>query len=109
MLMLSTCKLQRHGLNGHTADTDRQTFKKVMPVISTYEDIQPDITCIANGDTSPIFCSNPISEFLTSILTKKSGRVINKCQPAEIIRQDRRNSYEDSLQDMHKSKKGNWD
>lgn len=38
--------LQHHGLNGHT---DRETFKKVIPVI-TYEDIQPDINCIAHGD-----------------------------------------------------------
>lgn len=53
--------LQRHGLNGHT---DRDTFKKVMPVIS-YEDILPDINRIANGDKSPILCSQPISEFLT--------------------------------------------
>jgi auxin responsive GH3 family protein len=57
--------LQRHGLNSHT---DRETFKKVMPVI-TYEDIQPDINRIANGDTSPILCSNPISEFLTRYAT----------------------------------------
>ena len=53
--------LQRHGLNGQT---DRDTFKKLLPVI-TYEDIQPDINRIANGDTSPILCSKPISEFLT--------------------------------------------
>ena len=53
--------LQRHGLNGHT---DRETFKKITPVI-TYEDIQPHIDRIANGDTSPILCSKPISEFLT--------------------------------------------
>lgn len=53
--------LQRHGLNGHT---DRETFKKVMPVI-TYDHIQPDINRIANGDTSQILCSKPISEFLT--------------------------------------------
>lgn len=53
--------LQRHGLNGHT---DRETFKQVMPVI-TYEDIQPDVNRIANGDTSKILCSEPISEFLT--------------------------------------------
>lgn len=56
--------LQRHGLSGHT---DRETFKKVMPVI-TYEDIQPDINRIANGDTSQILCSMPISEFLTRCL-----------------------------------------
>ena len=53
--------LQKHGLKGHN---DRETFKKVMPVI-TYEDIQPEITRIANGDPSQILCSKPISEFLT--------------------------------------------
>lgn len=53
--------LQRHGLDGRT---DWDTFKKVMPVV-TYEDLKPDIDRIANGDTSPILCSKPISEFLT--------------------------------------------
>lgn len=53
--------LKRHGLQCHT---DRETFKKLLPVI-TYEDIQPDINRIANGDTSQILCSKPISEFLT--------------------------------------------
>lgn len=53
--------LRRHGLNGHV---DRETFKNVMPVI-TYEDLQPDIERISNGDTSKILCSKPISEFLT--------------------------------------------
>ncbi|XP_049387873.1 indole-3-acetic acid-amido synthetase GH3.6-like, partial [Solanum stenotomum] len=54
--------LQRHNLNGHT---DRETFKKFVPVI-TYEDIQPDINRIANGDTSPILCSQPVFEFISS-------------------------------------------
>ncbi|XP_031105652.1 indole-3-acetic acid-amido synthetase GH3.6 [Ipomoea triloba] len=62
--------LQRHGLFGHT---DRDTFKKTMPVI-TYEDIQPDITRIANGDKSPILCSHPITEFLTSSGTSGGER-----------------------------------
>ncbi|OVA05551.1 GH3 auxin-responsive promoter [Macleaya cordata] len=62
--------LQRHGLDGHT---DRETFKKVMPVI-TYEDIQPDINRIANGDTSPILCAHPISQFLTSSGTSGGER-----------------------------------
>ncbi|XVE50459.1 hypothetical protein DITRI_Ditri01bG0163800 [Diplodiscus trichospermus] len=62
--------LQRHGLNGHT---DRETFKKTMPVI-TYEDIQPYIDRIANGETSPILCSKPISEFLTSSGTSGGER-----------------------------------
>ncbi|GMH05682.1 hypothetical protein Nepgr_007522 [Nepenthes gracilis] len=62
--------LQRFGLNGKT---DRETFKKVMPVIK-YEDIQPDITRIANGDKSQILCSQPISEFLTSSGTSGGER-----------------------------------
>lgn len=56
--------LQRHGLNGRT---DRETFKKIMPVI-TYEDIHPDVNRIANGDKSQILCSQPISEFLTRLV-----------------------------------------
>ncbi|WMV48841.1 hypothetical protein MTR67_042226 [Solanum verrucosum] len=60
--------LQRLNLNGRT---DREAFKKVVPVI-TYEDIQSDINRIANGDRSPILCSQPISEFFTSSGT--SGR-----------------------------------
>lgn len=53
--------LIRHGLSGYT---DRETFKKLVPVV-TYEDLQNDITRIANGDKSPILSSHPISEFLT--------------------------------------------
>ncbi|XP_027342919.1 indole-3-acetic acid-amido synthetase GH3.6-like [Abrus precatorius] len=67
--------LQRHGLGGHT---DRDTFKKLLPVIS-YEDIQPDINRIANGDFSPILTSHPISEFLTSSGTSGGER---KLMPA---------------------------
>ncbi|PIN12304.1 hypothetical protein CDL12_15087 [Handroanthus impetiginosus] len=62
--------LQRHGLNGKS---DRDNFKKIMPVI-TYEDILPDITRIANGDVSPILCSEPITEFLTSSGTSGGER-----------------------------------
>ncbi|KAL3638365.1 hypothetical protein CASFOL_017736 [Castilleja foliolosa] len=62
--------LKRHGLDGQT---DRLTFKKTMPVI-TYEDILPDINRIANGDNSPILCSDPISEFLTSSGTSGGER-----------------------------------
>ncbi|XP_002533739.2 indole-3-acetic acid-amido synthetase GH3.6 [Ricinus communis] len=62
--------LQKHGLNGYT---DRESFKKIMPVIA-YEDIQPHINRIANGDTSPILCSKPISEFLTSSGTSGGER-----------------------------------
>ncbi|KAE8668166.1 putative indole-3-acetic acid-amido synthetase GH3.1 [Hibiscus syriacus] len=62
--------LRRSGLNGCT---DRGTFKKVMPVV-TYEDLKPDIERIANGDTSQILCSHPISEFLTNSGTSAGER-----------------------------------
>ncbi|KAF3642931.1 hypothetical protein FXO37_22265 [Capsicum annuum] len=55
-----------HGLNGHT-------FKKVIPVI-TYQDIQPYIDRIINGDKSPIPCSQPISELLSSSGTSGAAR-----------------------------------
>lgn len=53
--------LQRFKLAGAT---DRDTFKSKVPVVS-YEDLQPYIQRIANGDTSPILSAHPISEFLT--------------------------------------------
>lgn len=56
--------LRRYGLEGAT---DRATFKSKVPVV-TYEDLQPEIQRIANGDRSPILCSHPISEFLTRYL-----------------------------------------
>ncbi|KAJ4980877.1 hypothetical protein NE237_031714 [Protea cynaroides] len=62
--------LQRHGLNGRI---DRESFKKLLPVV-TYEDLQPDLNRISNGDTSPILCAQPISEFLTSSGTSGGER-----------------------------------
>ncbi|KAF7136383.1 hypothetical protein RHSIM_Rhsim08G0097200 [Rhododendron simsii] len=62
--------LGRFGLRGAT---DRKTFKSKVPVV-TYEDIQPDIMRVANGDRSPIFSSHPISEFLTSSGTSAGER-----------------------------------
>ncbi|KAK9677959.1 hypothetical protein RND81_11G178600 [Saponaria officinalis] len=63
--------LRRHGLA--EGQTDRETFKKVIPVV-TYDDVAPDIERIANGDTSPILSSKPISEFLTSSGTSGGER-----------------------------------
>ncbi|MCL7029707.1 hypothetical protein MKW94_009085 [Papaver nudicaule] len=55
--------LQRHGLDGHT---DRQTFKRVIPVV-TCEDLQPDIDRLINkGNVSSILCTSPISQFIRS-------------------------------------------
>ena len=53
--------LKRYGLGGAT---DRDNYQSKVPVV-TYEDLQPDIQRVANGDRSPIFSSHPISEFLT--------------------------------------------
>ncbi|XP_028761583.1 indole-3-acetic acid-amido synthetase GH3.6 [Neltuma alba] len=62
--------LQRHGLDGRT---DAHSFKKFIPIV-TYDDLKPDIDRIANGDTSPILCSKPVSEFLTSSGTSGGER-----------------------------------
>ena len=56
--------LRRFKLNGAT---DRDTLKSKLPVI-TYEDLQPEIQRIANGDRSAILSAHPISEFLTRFL-----------------------------------------
>jgi auxin responsive GH3 family protein len=53
--------LKRFNLNGAN---DRESFKSKLPMI-TYEDLQPEIQRIANGDRSPILSAHPISEFLT--------------------------------------------
>ncbi|KAL8027625.1 hypothetical protein ABFX02_14G108100 [Erythranthe guttata] len=45
--------------------TDRKTFKSKVPVV-TYDDLQPLIHRIADGDTSPILSAHPISEFILS-------------------------------------------
>ncbi|XVE82870.1 hypothetical protein DITRI_Ditri16bG0040300 [Diplodiscus trichospermus] len=62
--------LKRFQLNGAT---DRETFKSKIPVVA-YEDLQPDIQRIANGDQSPILSAHPISEFLTSSGTSAGER-----------------------------------
>ncbi|GMI67245.1 hypothetical protein like AT2G14960 [Hibiscus trionum] len=62
--------LKRFSLNG---STDRETFKSRIPVV-TYEDLQPDIQRVADGDKSPIFSAHPISEFLTSSGTSAGER-----------------------------------
>ncbi|XP_047338173.1 probable indole-3-acetic acid-amido synthetase GH3.1 [Impatiens glandulifera] len=62
--------LQRFKLNG---ETDRKSFKSKLPAI-TYEDLQPEIQRIANGDRSAILSSHPISEFLTSSGTSAGER-----------------------------------
>ncbi|XP_010277152.1 PREDICTED: probable indole-3-acetic acid-amido synthetase GH3.1 [Nelumbo nucifera] len=62
--------LRRYQLGG---STDRDTFKSKVPVV-TYEDLQPEIQRIANGDRSAILSAHPISEFLTSSGTSAGER-----------------------------------
>ncbi|XP_052204675.1 probable indole-3-acetic acid-amido synthetase GH3.1 [Diospyros lotus] len=74
--------------------TDRDAFKSKVPVV-TYEDLQPDIQRIANGDRSPIFSSHPISEFLTSSGTSAGER---KLMPTIHEELDRRQKLYSLLQ-----------
>ncbi|KAJ0700627.1 putative GH3 family protein [Helianthus annuus] len=62
--------LRRYNLAGAT---DRETFKSKIPMV-TYEDLEPIIQRIANGDRSPILSAHPISEFLTSSGTSAGER-----------------------------------
>ncbi|CAO2814905.1 unnamed protein product [Amaranthus hypochondriacus] len=62
--------LKRFKLNGAI---DRETFKAKVPMV-TYEDLQPEIQRIANGDRSPILSAHPVSEFLTSSGTSAGER-----------------------------------
>ncbi|KAM0011913.1 putative GH3 family protein [Helianthus debilis subsp. tardiflorus] len=62
--------LRMYNLDGAT---DRESFKSKIPMV-TYEDLQPIIQRIANGDRSPILSSHPISEFLTSSGTSAGER-----------------------------------
>ncbi|KAK1363758.1 putative indole-3-acetic acid-amido synthetase GH3.1 [Heracleum sosnowskyi] len=66
--------------------TDRETYKSKVPVVN-YEDLQPYIQRIANGDRSPILSSHPISEFLTSSGTSAGER---KLMPTIAEEWDRR-------------------
>ena len=47
-----------------SAETLVNTYKRLAP-LATYEDLQPFIRRIADGDKSPILSSYPITEFFT--------------------------------------------
>lgn len=74
--------LRRFGLRG---ETDKASFKTSIPVV-TYEDVEPDIQRIANGDTSAILCEEPISEFLTSSGTSAGERRLMPTTAEELDR-----------------------
>lgn len=62
--------LRRYGVSCSLDAVD--SFRRCVPLV-TYEDLQPDILRIANGDTSPILSGKPISEFLTRYTSSHSG------------------------------------
>ncbi|KAH7431679.1 hypothetical protein KP509_08G060800 [Ceratopteris richardii] len=64
---------------------DKASFKRLVPVVG-YEDIEPYIKRIANGDKSPILCAEPISEFLTSSGTSAGERKLMPTIPEELER-----------------------
>ncbi|XP_022970970.1 indole-3-acetic acid-amido synthetase GH3.6-like [Cucurbita maxima] len=74
--------LQQQGLDGCM---DRMAFKNIVPVVS-YENLKPYIDRIANGDASPILCSEPISEFLTSSGTSGGERKLMPTTKEELKR-----------------------
>ncbi|XP_042449545.1 indole-3-acetic acid-amido synthetase GH3.8-like [Zingiber officinale] len=74
--------LGRYELRGAT---DRATFKSKIPMV-TYEDLQPEIQRIANGDRSAILSGHPISEFLTSSGTSAGERKLMPTIQTELDR-----------------------
>ncbi|XP_042426412.1 indole-3-acetic acid-amido synthetase GH3.8-like [Zingiber officinale] len=74
--------LRRYGLNGAA---DRVTFKSKITMV-TYEDLQPEIQRIANGDRTAILSGHPISEFLTSSGTSAGERKLMPTIQAELDR-----------------------
>ncbi|KAF7031111.1 hypothetical protein CFC21_042488 [Triticum aestivum] len=79
--------LRRYGVSVSSSPLDAvDAFRRCVPLV-TYEDLQPDILRIANGDTSPILSGKPISEFLTSSGTSGGER---KLMPTIADELDRR-------------------
>ncbi|KAK6121479.1 hypothetical protein DH2020_044779 [Rehmannia glutinosa] len=65
--------LKGFNLNGAT---DRETFKSKIPIV-TYDDLQPLIRRMADGDSSPILTTHPVSEFIVSTGTSSGeGKLI---------------------------------
>lgn len=77
--------LRRFGMEGLT---EREVFKARVPVV-TYEDLQPEIQRIANGDRSTILSSHPISEFLTSSGTSAGERKLMPTIAEELERRQK--------------------
>ncbi|KAI8523013.1 hypothetical protein RHMOL_Rhmol13G0041600 [Rhododendron molle] len=76
--------LRRFRLSG---STDRDTFKSEVPVV-TYEELQPEIQRIVEGDRSPILSVHPITELFTSSGTSGGQRKLIPTTKVEMDRRD---------------------
>uniref|UniRef100_A0ACD5ZSQ4 Uncharacterized protein n=1 Tax=Avena sativa TaxID=4498 RepID=A0ACD5ZSQ4_AVESA len=90
---LSNC-----GLDGAAAD--RATFRAKVPVVS-YEDLQPYIQRIADGDGSAVLSTRPISRFFTSSGTSGGQRKLMPAVEDEAGRQKLLDSLITSVIDLH--------
>ncbi|KAK6147881.1 hypothetical protein DH2020_018793 [Rehmannia glutinosa] len=78
LAQILTQNAQTEYLMGFNLDgaINRAAFKSKIPIV-TYEDLQPLIRRIANGDRSPILCAHPVTEFIISTGTSSGeGKLI---------------------------------
>uniref|UniRef100_A0ACD6ABW2 Uncharacterized protein n=1 Tax=Avena sativa TaxID=4498 RepID=A0ACD6ABW2_AVESA len=86
------------GLDGTAAD--RATFRAKVPVVS-YEDLQPYIQRIANGDRSAVLSTRPITRFITSSGTSGGQRKLMPTVEDEGGRQQLLGSLVTSVINLH--------
>ncbi|XP_074320286.1 jasmonoyl--L-amino acid synthetase JAR4-like isoform X2 [Silene latifolia] len=68
--------LKKYGLNA--SRSDEETFKKCVPLV-TYDDMQPYIERIADGDTSSILTTKPVPSFVFSSGTTSGKSKLIPC------------------------------
>ncbi|KAL6657666.1 hypothetical protein ACP70R_005446 [Stipagrostis hirtigluma subsp. patula] len=85
---------------GLAGATDRATFRAKVPMV-TYEDLQPYIRRIADGDRSPILSGHPVSEFLTSSGTSAGERKLMPTIEDELDRRQLLYSLQMPVMDLY--------
>ncbi|KAL3635506.1 hypothetical protein CASFOL_020053 [Castilleja foliolosa] len=88
--------LKGFNLNGAM---DKETFRSKVPLV-TYDDIQPLIRRVADGDTSPILCAEPISLFIVSSGTSGEPKLISSTKQV-LDRNMLLSGLPDVVMDMH--------
>ncbi|KAL6855953.1 hypothetical protein ACP4OV_018755 [Aristida adscensionis] len=85
---------------GLAGATDRATFRAKVPMV-TYEDLQPYIRRIADGDRSAILSGHPVSEFLTSSGTSAGERKLMPTIEDELDRRQLLYSLQMPVMDLY--------